>query len=139
MQKNWDVVIIGGGPAGSTAARYAAKNGASVLVLDGKTIIGEPLQCGELIPSVNELRRLCPDVPDMDDLFQTPENAISLRTDKLKLVPPSGKSLNFPFEGIMLNRPKYDKALIKLAKSIGVEYLNEIYITKVEENQIHTR
>jgi digeranylgeranylglycerophospholipid reductase len=139
MQKNWDVVIIGGGPAGSTAARYAAKNGASVLVLDGKTIIGEPLQCGELIPSVNELRRLCPDVPDMEDLFQTPENAISLRTDKLKLVPPSGKSLNFPFEGIMLNRPEYDKALIKLAKSIGVEYLNEIYITKVEENQIHTR
>ena len=55
MKKEWDVIIIGGGPSGSTVARYAAKNGASVLVLDGKKEIGEPLQCGELIPSIDEL------------------------------------------------------------------------------------
>ena len=139
MKKEWDVIIIGGGPSGSTVARYAAKNGASVLVLDGKKEIGEPLQCGELIPSIDELKRLCPDVPEMEDLFQTPENAISLRTEKLKLVPPSGKGLDFPFEGIMLNRPEHDKALIKLAKSEGVEFLTETHIIKVEENQIHTR
>ena len=36
MKKEWDVIIIGGGPAGSTAARYSAKEGVSVLVLDGK-------------------------------------------------------------------------------------------------------
>ena len=47
------------GSAGSTAARYSAKEGVSVLVLDGKKEIGEPLQCGELIPSVDELQRLC--------------------------------------------------------------------------------
>ncbi len=139
MKTDWDVVVIGGGPAGSTAARYAVNNGASVLVLDGKKEIGEPLQCGELIPSVSELCRLCPDVPEMGDLFQTPENAISLRTEKLKLVPPSGKGLDFPFEGIMLNRPEHDKALIKLAKSKGVEYLTGVHISNVEGNKIHTR
>ena len=139
MKKEWDVIIIGGGPAGSTAARYSAKEGISVLVLDGKKEIGEPLQCGELIPSVDELRRLCPDVPEMDDLFQTPENAISLRTDKLKLVPPSGKALEFPFEGLMLDRVEHDKALVRLAKSKGVEFLTEAYISKVEGNNVHTR
>ena len=135
MNRNWDVIIIGGGPAGSTAARYASKENISVLVIDGKKDIGEPLQCGELIPSVDELCRLCPDVPNMEDLFQTPEHAISLRTDKLKIVPPSGKALEFPFEGIMLNRPEHDKALIKLAKKEGVEYLIAVSYTHLRAHE----
>ncbi|RAH16143.1 MAG: hypothetical protein CMB56_001540 [Methanobacteriota archaeon] len=139
MKKDWDVIVIGGGPAGSTVARYASQGDISVLVIDGKKEIGEPLQCGELIPTVDELKRLCPDVPDMEDLFQTPDNAISLITTKLKIVPPSGKGLVFPFEGIMLNRPEHDKELIKLAKSKGVTYLTESYISKVEDNKIFTR
>ena len=139
MEMEWDVIVIGGGPAGSTAARYIAEKHISVLVIDGKGEIGEPLQCGELIPSKEELQRLCPDVPEMDDLFQTPEHAISLRTNKLKLVPPSGKGLNFPFEGIMLNRPEHDKALIKLAKSKGVEYLTKTHVSKVEGDKVYTR
>ncbi len=42
----YDVIIIGGGPAGSTVARYAAQGGANVLVIDGRDPIGTPLQCG---------------------------------------------------------------------------------------------
>ena len=34
------------------------------------------------------MRRLCPDVPDMDDLFQTPEHAIS-EVLQMHIVPPS--------------------------------------------------
>ena len=34
----------------------------------------------------------------MDDLFQTPESAISLRSTKMHIVPPSGKPLKFNFE-----------------------------------------
>ena len=67
---DYDVIVIGGGPAGSTVARYAAKAGISVLVLDARNSIGSPLQCGELVPTNDEMRRLCPDVPEMDDLFQ---------------------------------------------------------------------
>ncbi len=37
---DWDAIVIGGGPAGSTAARYAAQGGASVLVIDGRDPIG---------------------------------------------------------------------------------------------------
>ena len=60
----WDVIIVGGGPAGSTTARYAAEGGLSVLVVDGRNPIGSPLQCGELVPTNEEMSRLCPDVPD---------------------------------------------------------------------------
>ena len=85
-----DVIVIGGGPAGSTVARYAAANGASVMVIDGRNPIGTPLQCGELVPSNDEMKRLCPAVPDMDDLFQTPKEAISRISSKMHIVPPSG-------------------------------------------------
>ena len=47
-----DVIVIGGGPAGSTVARYAAEGGANVLVIDRRDPIGTPLQCGELVLSL---------------------------------------------------------------------------------------
>ena len=51
MSHDWDAIVIGGGPAGSTVARYAAKAGAKVLVIDRREMIGTPLQCGELVPT----------------------------------------------------------------------------------------
>jgi digeranylgeranylglycerophospholipid reductase len=134
-----DVIVIGGGPAGSTVARYAAANGADVLVIDGRDPIGTPLQCGELVPSNAEMRRLCPNVPEMDDLFQTPEAAISRRSTKMHIVPPSGKALKFDFEGLVLNRVAHDEALVDLAKENGAKYLVDSHVTKVEDNTVFLR
>ena len=39
MEKHWDAIIIGGGPAGSTVARYAAREGVKVLVIDSRAKI----------------------------------------------------------------------------------------------------
>ena len=134
-----DVIVIGGGPAGSTVARYAAASGASVLVIDGRDPIGTPLQCGELVPSNDEMKRLCPDVPDMDDLFQTPEEAISRYSTKMHIVPPSGKPLKFDFEGLVLNRVAHDEALVKLAKQSGAKYLVDSHVERVEGNEVVVR
>ena len=134
-----DVIVIGGGPAGSTVARYAAANGASVLVIDGRDPIGTPLQCGELVPSNDEMKRLCPDVPDMDDLFQTPEEAISRYSTKMHIVPPSGKPLKFDFEGLVLNRVAHDEALVELAKKNGATYLVDSHVERVEGNDVFVR
>ena len=131
-----DVIIIGGGPAGSTVARYAAANGADVLVIDRRDPIGSPLQCGELVPTNDEMRRLCPDVPDMDDLFQTPEEAISRRSTKMHIVPPSGKPLRFNFEGYVLNRVAHDEFLVDLAKKSGAEFMVDSPVQRVEGNNV---
>ena len=43
----YDVIVIGGGPAGSVTARYAAENGASVLILERDREVGVPVRCAE--------------------------------------------------------------------------------------------
>jgi len=134
-----DVIVIGGGPAGSTVARYAAANGADVLVIDGRDPIGTPLQCGELVPTNDEMRRLCPDVPDMDDLFQTPQSAISRRSDKMHLVPPSGKPLKFDFDGYVLNRVAHDEFLVEMAKKSGAAYMVNSRVERVEQDTVYLK
>ena len=136
---SWDVIVIGGGPAGSTTARYLAEGGADVLVVDGRDPIGTPLQCGELVPTNEEMRRLCPKVPNIDDLLRTPEHAISRKTSEMHLVPPSGKPLQFQFEGYMLNRVAHDEALVDLAKSRGAEYLVNSRVDSIDGNTVKLR
>ena len=42
-----DVLVIGGGPAGSMTAKWAAKSGARVLMIEKRQEIGSPVRCGE--------------------------------------------------------------------------------------------
>lgn len=139
VKSDWEVIVIGGGPAGSTTARYIAEGGREVLVIDRRDPIGSPLQCGELVPTNAEMQRLCPGVPDIDDLLQTPDHAISRETSEMYIVPPSGKPLRYPFEGYMLNRVAHDEALVDLAKEKGAKFLTDSRASKVEGNTVYLK
>ena len=43
-----DVLVIGAGPAGSTTAKYIAKKGYNVILVDSKEFPGTPQQCSGL-------------------------------------------------------------------------------------------
>ena len=43
----YDVVVVGAGPAGSVTARFAAKSGAKVLIIERRQEVGVPVLCGE--------------------------------------------------------------------------------------------
>ncbi|MGA1792818.1 MAG: NAD(P)/FAD-dependent oxidoreductase [Thermoplasmatota archaeon] len=43
----FDIAVIGGGPAGTSAAAVAARTGMSTILLEAKSEIGTPVQCGE--------------------------------------------------------------------------------------------
>jgi digeranylgeranylglycerophospholipid reductase len=47
LRQRYDVVVVGAGPAGSTAARRAAELGLSVLLLEKRQEIGSPVRCAE--------------------------------------------------------------------------------------------
>ncbi|MCD6461162.1 MAG: NAD(P)/FAD-dependent oxidoreductase, partial [Thermoplasmata archaeon] len=42
-----DVLVVGAGPAGSVSAKFAAQNGADVLMIEKRPEIGSPVRCGE--------------------------------------------------------------------------------------------
>ncbi len=42
-----DVLVVGAGPAGSMTAKWAARHGASVLMIEKRQEIGSPVRCGE--------------------------------------------------------------------------------------------
>ena len=45
MKTSYDVLVIGAGPAGSTAAECLAAEGIEVAVLEEHAVIGEPVDC----------------------------------------------------------------------------------------------
>ena len=44
---NYDVLVIGAGPGGSSAARFSARHGLKTLLIEKRPDIGSPVRCGE--------------------------------------------------------------------------------------------
>jgi digeranylgeranylglycerophospholipid reductase len=41
----YDVVVVGGGPGGAVAAKTCAEKGLSVLLIEKRSKIGDPVRC----------------------------------------------------------------------------------------------
>ena len=117
MREKYDIVVVGAGPAGSMAARAAAREGASVLLFDKRRELGVPVQCGE---ALNE------DVLKELDIRLDPRWALS-KTNAVKLVSPSGIEVRIAERkvvgkiGYILDRKIFDKYLTTLAAKGGAD------------------
>ena len=49
MNFDYDVVVVGAGPVGSTISYYLAQNGLDVAIVEKKKQIGYPLQCAGIL------------------------------------------------------------------------------------------
>jgi digeranylgeranylglycerophospholipid reductase len=117
----YDVVVVGAGPAGSLAARSAAEAGATVLLVDHRPELGQPVQCGEFLPSAAELR----DVFGCDELigraYTIPEPTVLRTTREMVCIAPTGRQYRFPLGGVTVSRRAFDKALALSAEGAGAE------------------
>ena len=118
-----DVVIVGAGPAGSTAAEVAAGLGADVLLVERKMEIGTPVQCGGFLPETQELRGLLPRATLPESLKSVPDRCVLHRTSIQRLHSPRGQSKEFPVAGRVVDRRNFDRHLALQAARAGARIL----------------
>ncbi|MFY9512787.1 MAG: geranylgeranyl diphosphate reductase [Rubrivivax sp.] len=105
--QTFDVVVIGGGPAGATAADDLARAGAKVLLLDRA---GRTKPCGGAIPP-----RLMRD-------FDIPESLLVARATAARMVAPSDRRVDIPIDNGfvgMVDRDRFDEWLRERAARHG--------------------
>ncbi|MEE4153787.1 MAG: geranylgeranyl diphosphate reductase [Erythrobacter sp.] len=108
----YDAVIVGGGPAGATAATDLALAGHSVLLLERG---GRIKPCGGAVPP-----RLLAD-------FDIPQSLLVARARSARMIAPSGRAVDMPVGEIgyvgMVDREEFDEWLRERARASGAERL----------------
>ena len=109
MTESYDIVIIGAGPAGSSAAQAAAQRGARVLLIDRRQRIGIPVQCAEFVPQ------------SISRHASFSSACVVQRVEAMVTHLPDGTSYQMKSPGYMLDRSLFDKELVASAALAGAK------------------
>ena len=126
-----DVIIIGGGPAGSSMADILADAGVSVLVVEKRRKIGSPVQCAEFIQKAG---------------YDGPKEFVAQSIGNMITHLPDGSTHISRSPGYTIRRDLYDQFLAEKAIKKGARYLthssgdikNGFAVVKLDDNSIRT-
>ncbi|MEM8772437.1 MAG: geranylgeranyl diphosphate reductase [Pseudomonadota bacterium] len=120
--ETFDAVVVGGGPAGATAAHDLGQAGKSVMLLDKA---GRIKPCGGAVPP-----RLIRD-------FDIPDSQIVAEAYSARMVSPTNKEVDMPINGGsvgMVDREHFDEFLRARAASAGAERRDGTFVRIERDN-----
>ncbi len=107
LPESVDVLVVGAGPAGASAAAMTARAGLSTLLVDRRRSVGVPVRCGEYVPRILLM--------EIDGVSGT----IVSETEDLVLHLPDGTEDRIRAPGVVLDRDRFDAALVQAALDAG--------------------
>ena len=125
----YDVIVCGGGPAGSTTAFYAAKTGMKVLLLD-KSKFPRDKACGGLLTA-----RLFDELPELEKyikpIIECPSRDVNLYSPSMKYQIDYEFPVGTPWN---ITRTVFDNAVLEAARDVGAEVMTQTRIKDYEFN-----
>ena len=125
----YDVIVCGGGPAGSTTAFYAAKAGMKVLLLD-KSKFPRDKACGGLLTA-----RLFDELPELEKyikpIIECPSRDVNLYSPSMKYKIDYEFPVGTPWN---ITRTVFDNAVLEAARDVGTEVMTQTRIKDYEFN-----
>lgn len=121
MKTGYETVIIGGGPAGLSAACCLAKAGRSVCVLEQKKEIGRPVCCGEAISAASL---------EKSGFFDG--SYIDSKVSGFRVFFPNNMYFSVDSPGYLLNRDKFEKYLAARAEQAGAKIFLRTRVTGMD-------
>jgi digeranylgeranylglycerophospholipid reductase len=131
---DYDIIVVGAGPAGSITAKYAAKAGANVLLIEKRQEIGSPVRCGEGIAG-----------RWFEEAGITPSDKwITHRVKGAKIVSPDGSTLHIDEQfagkevGMVIERDIFDQEMAREAAKAGASIRVKTSATGliIEDNKV---
>ncbi|NLA38816.1 MAG: NAD(P)/FAD-dependent oxidoreductase, partial [Methanomicrobiales archaeon] len=116
MKNKYDMLVVGGGPAGAIAARTAAEAGNTVCLIEKRSAIGTPVRCAEGIGKECLLEFTRPD-----------PRWISADIERARLIAPNGTAVHLDQDkpgnavGYILDRKIFDRELVWQAAGAGAD------------------
>jgi digeranylgeranylglycerophospholipid reductase len=127
MAENFDLIVVGAGPAGSATAFSAAEAGISVLLIEEHPEIGIPLVCAEGL-SRSTIKDYLDIKPEW--ISQELKGAIVRGLDGEEF------KVEYPGVGWILDREVFDKALAEMAKAKGAVLKTSSRAIGIEDDQV---